>query len=114
VKVKVQRATWGEVRYNGAKVGTYVMRQEYSQANSSSSTTPYPTPLMTLTLRLDPPFGSRFDTLILHGTYPGVANPGNITVIGNVSVGTGALAFLRGASWALAVGIGDIPLTFTY
>jgi len=112
--VLVQRATWGNVMYNGMLVGTYVMRQEFAMAGNSNTTTPYPTPLVTITVRLDPPFGSRTDTLILQGTHPGVAVPGNITIIGSVTAATGSIAFLRGAQWTTAVGVGDVPLTFTY
>lgn len=115
VVVKTVRSTWGNVTFDGVTVGTYVMRQEFSMPNNSSTTTPYPIPLVTVTLRLDPPIGTHFDTLILQGTVPGVApNPGQVTTFGSVSAATGSLAFLRGATWTTAVGVGDIPLTFTF
>lgn len=110
--VKVQRATWGNVTFNGAIVGTYVMRQEFAQAGNSNTTTPYPIPLVTISLRLDPPFGARTDTLIMQGTHP--SDGSGITILGSVTTATGSIAFLRGAQWTTAVGIGDIPLTFTY
>lgn len=113
--VTVVRSTWGNVRYNGMTVGTYVLRQEFAMANSTSTTTAYPIPSVTLTMRLDPPFGSHFDTLVLQGTVPGDApNPGQITQFGSVTAATGMTAFLRGATWTTAVGVGDIPLTFTF
>lgn len=115
VSVLVVRSTWGNVRFNGITVGTYVMRQEFSMPGNTNTNTPYPMPLTTITLRLDPPVGSRFDTLVMHGTVPGdTPNPGQITSFGGVSTATGALAFLRGATWTTSVGVGDVPLTFTY
>lgn len=113
--VTVVRSTWGSVIYNGATIGTYVMRQEFDLPNSTSTTTPFPTPLVTITIRLNPPFATPLDTLIMQGTVPGVAVPGQITIFGNVTVATSTLAFLRGAAFATSVDNGlGVPLTFTY
>lgn len=113
---KVLRSTVGNVLFNGATIGTYVMRQEFGLLNSSSTTTPYPTPLVTITLRLDPPVGTHFDTLTMVGTVPGVGpNPAQITIFGNVTVATGALAFLKTASFSMSTNGGPgVPLTLTF
>jgi hypothetical protein len=112
---KVLRSTVGNVLFNGATIGTYTMRQEFDLVTSSSTTTPYPTPLVTITVRLDPPVGTRFDVLIMQGTVPGVASPDNITIFGNVAVATGNLAFLKTAIFTMSTNGGPgVPLTLTF
>jgi hypothetical protein len=113
--VTVQRSTMGNVLFAGSIVGTYVMKQSFDIANSTSTTTAYPTPLTTITLRLNPPIGTHFDTLVMVGLAAGTTpNPDQITTFGNVTVATGTLAFLRGATFTTAVAVGNTPLTFTY
>lgn len=113
--VTVQRSTVGNVLFGGSVIGTYVLKQSFDLANSTDTATAYPTPLTTITLRLDPPIGTHFDTLVMVGTVPGTGpNPNQITAFGNVTVATGALAFLRGATFTTAIAVGNTPLTFTY
>jgi hypothetical protein len=115
VVVTTSRTTWGNVRVNGQTVGTYVMRSEFGMPNSEDTNTAFPLPQVTLTLRLNASVGTQFDTLIMQGTVPGPGpNPEQITIFGGVVVGTGSLAFLKNATWTTSVGVGDIPLTFTY
>lgn len=115
VVVTTSRTMWGNVRVSGQTVGTYVMRSEFGMPNSEDTNTAFPLPQVTLTIRLNASVGTQFDTLILQGTVPGPGpNPGQITIFGGVVVGTGSLTFLKNATWATAVGAGDIPLTFTY
>ncbi len=113
---KVLRSTVGNVLFEGATIGTYVMRQEFGLVNSSATNTPYPTPLVTITIRLDAPVGTHFDTLTMVGTVPGSGpNPNSITIFGNVTVATGSLAFLKTASFSMSTNGGPgVPLTLTF
>jgi hypothetical protein len=115
VEVTTSRTTWGNVRVDGQTVGTYVMRSEFGMPNSTDTNTAFPLPQVTITLRLNELVGTQFDTLVMQGTAPGPGpNPGQITIFGGVATATGSLAFLKDATWTTSVGVGDIPLTFTY
>jgi hypothetical protein len=102
----LRRNIWGNVVFNGALIGTFVMRLEFELPNVSDISSGHPTPSVTLTVRLRPT--PSFDTLIMQGTVagPGGPPPQGILFFGNVTVATGSLAFLRGATFDVSDEIG--------
>lgn len=114
-EIELRRNSWGNVVLNGGIIGTYVLRIEVELPNVQDETSAYPTPSITLTIRLRP--SPSFDTVIMQGTVPGPGGPppGGVIAFGNATVATGSLAFLRGATFFVTDSGGpDIPLTVVF
>lgn len=104
--------SWGNVVHNGVIVGTFVLRLEYEVPNVQDSASQFPTPAVRLTIRLRPT--PSFDTIVMQGTVPG-APSGAVLFFGNVTVATGTLVFLQGATFHVEdLGGAGGSLTLTY
>lgn len=105
-----QRSSWGSVTLSGAVVGYYVFSAEDKQHLGSLAPTVYPNPWYTIVLRIT---GSPSELLVLEGTRRPLNEGGG--TFGGVTVATGALAFLRGATFTTAAtGSGVVVLTLIY
>lgn len=102
---------WGRVTYNGALVAHYVYARDNKTHALMPSPNPYPNQWFTFAIRT---VGAPSDLLMFQGTARPPADGGGI--YGGVTVATGALAFLREATFTvISSGNGsDLILTFTY
>jgi hypothetical protein len=75
----------------------------------SLAPTVYPNPWITIMIRT---VGAPSELLVLEGTVKPLEEGGG--TFGGVTVATGTLAFLRGATFTTAVTGSGIALTFTY
>lgn len=98
-------SSWGRLTYNGALVAYYVFSREDKIHAGNQLPSNYPNPWFTLIIRT---IGAPSELLILQGAARPLAEGGGS--FGGVTVGTGALAFLRDARFTLAAGV----LTLTY
>ena len=107
VEFKAQRSDWGTVTVGGGLVAYYVFSFQDLRHEPNPGLL-YPQNLVTIVTRTA---SSPSELLVLHGSdWP--EGPGSR---GNVIVATGALSFLRGASFPTApAGAGSRVLTFTY
>lgn len=98
-------SSWGRLTFNGSLVAFYVFSREDKIHSGSQAPTDYPNPQTTIAIRA---LGAPTQVLILTG----VARPGGEGggVLGGVTVATGPLAFLRGATFTLVSGV--LTLTF--
>lgn len=98
-------SSWGRLTFNGSLVGFYVFSREDKIHSGSQAPTDYPNPQSTIAIRA---LGVPTQVLILTGVARPLAEGGG--AMGGVTVATGPLAFLRGATFTLVSGV----LTFTF
>ena len=106
---RAQDSSWGTVTFNGALVGYYVFSTEEKQHTGSLAPTVYPNPWYTIAIRA---IGSPSELLVLEGSRKPLAEGGG--AFGGVTVATGALAFLRGATFTTEATASGVVLTLTY
>jgi hypothetical protein len=104
-----QRSSWGSVTFNGALVGYYVFSRADKQHLGNLFPTVYPNPWYTIVIRI---VGSPSELLVLEGSRKPLSEGGN--PFGGVTVATGSLAFLRGATFSTIATGGGVVLTLTY
>lgn len=106
---KALQAAWGNVTFNGAIVGNYVFDTQDKRHVGSQAPTQYPSPFVKIMIRT---IGAPAQLLVLEGTRRPI-DEGTGT-FGGVTVATGPLAFLRGASFTTEVVNGAVVITFTF
>ena len=106
---QAQESSWGSVTFNGALVGYYVFSVEEKQHTGSLAPTVYPNPWYTIVIRT---IGSPSELLVLEGSRKPLDEGGG--AFGGVTVATGPLAFLRGATFTTSAANGTVVVTFTY
>ncbi len=102
-------SSWGQVLVGGGLVGHYVFARHDVRHAGSLAPTEYPSPLCTIAIRT---VGTPSQLLILDGASQPLADGGGI--VGGVTVATGPLAFLRGATFTTAIVNNVFVVTFTY
>jgi hypothetical protein len=102
---KALDSSWGRLTLDGALVATYVHTREDKIHSGSMAPTDFPNPFYRIAIRA---IGAPTEVLILEGAARPLAEGGGAK--GGVTVATGALAFLRGATFTLAGGV--LTLTF--
>lgn len=101
-------SSWGGVTYGGGLVGYWVLGRDDLRHAGSLAPTVYPNPLYTIAIRT---VGAPSQLLILSGASHPLPGGG---IVGGVTVATGALAFLRGATFTTAIVNNVFTVTFTY
>jgi hypothetical protein len=102
-------SSWGSVTLSGALVGYYVFSTEDKQHTGSLAPTVYPNPWYTIVVRIT---GSPTELLVLEGSRQPLNEGGG--TFGGVTVATGALAILRGATFTTAATGSGVVLTLIY